>query len=151
MGPYDAAPRDWELAGFTFEVCISATAYAQLKRHRLSTQLVSAYSPRLGLRVPPSLADAGLQHMLEEAASVCGEWEPLLPGGLAGYLLTNAHRRRVVLHLNARELYHVSRLRMDSHAQWDIRELAGEMVKQASKRAPLTMAGAGGKSELSGR
>jgi len=150
MGPHDAVPRDWELAAFTFELSISATAYAQLKRHRLSTQLVSAYSPGLGLRVPPSLMRAGLDGMLEEAASLREEWTPRLAEGVADYLLTNAHRRRVVLHVNARELYHISRLRMDSHAQWDIRELAGKAVRLACAKAPLTMAGAGGKSKIAG-
>jgi thymidylate synthase ThyX len=63
----------------------------------------------------------------------------------APYILTNAHRKRVLMKLNARELYHLSRMRADSHAQWDIRDLAGEMLKQARKVMPLTLMMACGK------
>ncbi len=139
LGPYDAVPRDWELASFTFEVLVSATAYAQLKRHRMSTQLVSAYSTELGTRLPPSFRRNGLEDLLEEAAGEYRRWSTDLGERASEYMLTNAHRRTAVLRINARELYHFARLRMDSHAQWDIRGLAGRMVELASAEAPLTM------------
>lgn len=142
LGPYDALPREWELACFTFEVVASASAYAQLKRHRMSTQLVSSYSPALGLRVPPSYLDHGLEGLLEEAEAVSSAWRRRLEGRAAQYMMTNAHRRTVVVRMNAREMYHFARLRLDSHAQWDIRELAGKMVDLATSAAPLTMAAA---------
>jgi thymidylate synthase ThyX len=47
--------------------------------------------------------------------------------------------------LNARELYHLARLRADAHAQWDIRELSEKMLKQARKVMPLTLMMACGK------
>ncbi|MGM0628598.1 MAG: FAD-dependent thymidylate synthase, partial [Candidatus Fermentibacterota bacterium] len=122
---------------------VSASAYAQLKRHRMSTQLVSSYSPALGLRVPPSFAENGLEGLLEEAEAVGRSWRERLEGRAAEYMLTNAHRRTVVVRMNAREMYHFARLRLDSHAQWDIRKLAGTMVDLASAAAPLTMAAAG--------
>ncbi len=63
----------------------------------------------------------------------------------AGYILTNAHRRRVSMKINARELYHVARLRADTHAQWDIRKTAEEMVKLGKKAMPLALMLATGK------
>ncbi|MEN6359343.1 MAG: FAD-dependent thymidylate synthase, partial [Smithella sp.] len=59
--------------------------------------------------------------------------------------LTNAHRKRVLMKLSARELYHLSRLRADAHAQWDIRDLAEKMLTQARKVMPLTLITACGK------
>ena len=47
--------------------------------------------------------------------------------------------------MNARELYHIARLRADHHAQWDIRNLAGEMIRQAREVMPLTLMMATGK------
>jgi thymidylate synthase ThyX len=47
--------------------------------------------------------------------------------------------------LNARELYHLSRMRADAHAQWDIRMLAEEMLRQARKVMPLILMMACGK------
>ncbi len=55
----------------------------------------------------------------------------------APYVLTNAHRRRVLIFTNLRELYHIARLRMDATAQWDIRRLAAAMAEAARGAMPL--------------
>jgi thymidylate synthase ThyX len=47
--------------------------------------------------------------------------------------------------LNARELYHLARLRTDAHAQWDIRELSEKMLRAARKVMPQTLMMACGK------
>ncbi len=67
----------------------------------------------------------------------------------APYILTNAHRRRVCIKLNARELYHLARLRSDGHAQWDIRNISDGMLAQARKAMPLTLMLAAGKDGFS--
>jgi thymidylate synthase ThyX len=67
----------------------------------------------------------------------------------AAYILTNAHRKRVLMKFNARELYHLARLRADAHAQWDIRDLTKKMLKQAKKVMPLTLMMACGKDNFS--
>jgi len=56
----------------------------------------------------------------------------------AEYILTNSHRRRVLLKVNARELYHISRLREDASAQWDIRDVVHKMIDLAKEVMPLT-------------
>jgi len=56
----------------------------------------------------------------------------------AEYILTNAHRKRVLLKTNAREFYHISRLREDPTAQWDIRNVTEKMSRLAKKHLPLT-------------
>jgi len=66
-------------------------------------------------------------------------------GGAADYILTNSHRRRVLFKTNARELYHISRLREDATAQWDIRAITGRMSALAKKTMPLTCLLLGGK------
>ena len=63
----------------------------------------------------------------------------------AQYVLTNAHRKRVLLSVNARALYHISRLREDEHAQWEIREKTRKMVNLAKRKMPLALLVSGGK------
>jgi len=63
----------------------------------------------------------------------------------ADYILTNAHRKRVLLKMNAREFYHISRLREDATAQWDIRNIVREMGDLAKQVMPLTCLLLGGK------
>ncbi len=63
----------------------------------------------------------------------------------APYILTNAHRKRVLIRLNAREMYHISRLREDAHSQWDIQNIARAMSNKAKLTMPLVFAFLGGK------
>ena len=151
LGVHDTLPRAWELFRADFAVTLSATAYAQLKRHRMSTQLVSRYSPSLGITVPPSVTGAGLEGEFTDAVLAAGEAAERLG---TGYLYTNAHRRQVLVSMNGKKLHHFMRLRDDEHAQWDIRNIAGNMLRMVLKEAPLTMAMACGKSrweEVSGK
>jgi thymidylate synthase ThyX len=46
----------------------------------------------------------------------------------ASIILGNGHNRRTLLHLNARELVELSRLRADKHAQWDVRDRTAAIV-----------------------
>ena len=146
---WDAVPRAFELADFRFELAVSASCFAQLKRHRMATILPQAYDVFLGYTVPSSVTEAGLgerfKDIMDRSAAMWGELRTRNLGDAAAYALTQAHRRRVVVKMNARELYHFSRLRQDTHAQWDIRNVADHMVGMARRVCPLTMLLACGK------
>jgi len=137
---YDAPPREFEHVSLTFDLTLSASAYAQLKRHRMTSQTMQEYDPGLGVTIPPSIAEAGLSGALEQqverAEALWAELREELPHA-APYVLTNAHRRRVLVTTNLRELYHFVRLREDAHAQWDIRAIGAEMRRLASEAMPL--------------
>jgi len=107
------------------------------------------YDPVLGVTVPASISNAGLERDFMEGIRLAEETSGSL-GIFYPYMLTNAHRRRVVVGINGRELYHFSRLREDSHAQWDIRSIAHCMLHAVREAAPLTTVLAGGKSDISG-
>jgi len=102
----------------------------------------------LGVTIPDAVRRVGLQKEFREVIKKTNEAyfqikqkKPLT----AQYILTNAHRKRVLMKLNARELYHLARLRTDAHAQWDIRELSEKMLKAARKVMPQTLIMACGK------
>lgn len=145
---YDAVLREFEYVSLTFELVVSATCFAQLKRHRMSTLTAQGYDPDLGIVVPPSVkavgAEAAFKEIMRVSEEVYGRLRPDMGRG-AEYILTNAHCKRVLWKVNAREFYHFSRLREDATAQWDIRSLASEMTRAARKEMPLTLLVAGGK------
>ena len=58
-------------------------------------------------------------------------------GHVAQYVLSNANIRRVVIKLNMRELYHFARLRSDTHAQKEIRDISERLVERASRHYPI--------------
>ncbi|MFO7568159.1 MAG: FAD-dependent thymidylate synthase [Smithellaceae bacterium] len=148
LQPYDAVLREFENVELTFEMVMSASCFAQLKRHRTATIVTQAYDPALGVTVPPAVRAIGRQKefrdMIKKTNHVYALMRRQSPDA-AAYVLTNAHRKRVLMKLNARELYHVARLRADAHAQWDIRALAEKMLTQARKVMPLTLMMACGK------
>ncbi len=152
LTPHSPVRREFELASFTFSVVVSASAFAQLKRHRIATIISQPYDPRLDITVPPAITNAGMESDFREYILAAGEcYEDLLKAlpkedtFAAQYALTNAHRRRVIFHANIREMIHLSRLREDSHAQWDIRQISGRMVALAMKSCPTLMFLASGK------
>ncbi len=152
ISAFDSIPREFEFTGdLKFELVVSASNFAQLKRHRLMTLLSQDYDPTLGITIPDSIKAIEAENSLND---VCRRSEELyyefLPkhGKAAEYCLTNAHRRRVLIAANPRELYHFSRLREDAHAQWDIKETAGRMMKLAKVAAPLSFMMSGGKDKF---
>jgi len=145
---YDTPLREFEYVNLTYDLIISASCYAQLKRHRMATLTAQKYDLELGVTVPPSIEDIGskkeFMEMMEETNHVYSLLKENMDQG-AEYVLTNAHRRRVLLKVSARELYHISRLREDATAQWDIRRTAGAMSRLAKEVMPLTCLLIGGK------
>ena len=149
---FDSVPREFEHARLTYDLVVSATCFAQLKRHRMATITAQAYDPRLGVTVPPSIRAVGMEvaflEMIEWTNRVYYDLEEHA-GEAAAYILTNAHRKRVLLEVNARELYHISRLREDPTAQWDIRDITRSMTGEAKKIMPLVCLLIGGKNDFS--
>jgi flavin-dependent thymidylate synthase len=148
---YDPVPREFESVSFTFEIVLSASCFAQLKRHRMMTILKQDYDPQLGLTLPDSVVETGQKGNFEEVAAISASAFQKARGTqpfAAEYFLTNAHRRRVIAVCNLRELYHIARLRMDPHAQWDIQRVSASMAALAQKVAPAAAALACGKHEF---
>ncbi|MBD3426807.1 MAG: thymidylate synthase (FAD) [Candidatus Omnitrophica bacterium] len=145
---YDSMLREFEYVNLTYNIALSSACFGQLKRHRMSTITSQEYDPSLGVTVPESIKQTGLEkefmeiiERTNEAYDAISKREPLA----APYVLTNAHRKRVLMRLNARELYHISRLREDAHAQWDIRNVSRQMSEKAKEVMPMTFALMGGK------
>ncbi len=61
----------------------------------------------------------------------------------ARFVLPNACDTRMILTMNVRSLWNFFKLRCCSRAQWEIRELATEMLRLCRQAAPLLFAAAG--------
>jgi flavin-dependent thymidylate synthase len=145
---YDPVLREFEQADLHFELVVSAGCFAQLKRHRMATLTGQDYDPSLGVTIPPAVSAIGMDkaflNIIEQSEAVYEQIRAKAPAA-ASYILTNAHRKRVSLKVNARELYHMARLRADRHAQWDIRAVTVRMLALAKAAMPLTLMLATGK------
>jgi len=145
---YDSLLREFEYVNLTFNVVLSSACFGQMKRHRMATITAQPYDPALGVTVPESIKEIGLEKYFRE---ITGRSEEIYDTirkeapQAAPYILTNAHRKRILIRVNAREMYHISRLREDAHAQWDVQSISRSMSAQAKKVMPLTFALLGGK------
>ncbi|MFC2160516.1 FAD-dependent thymidylate synthase [Acidobacteriota bacterium] len=145
---FDSVLREFEHVDLVFEMVVSATCFAQFKRHRMATLTSQNYNPDLGVTIPPSIQNIGAEKdflkVIERTDEAFTKLKQKTPLG-ANYVLTNAHRKRILLKLNAREFYHISRLREDSTAQWDIQNVVRAMSELAKSVMPLTCLMVGGK------
>jgi thymidylate synthase ThyX len=151
IGVHDKVPREFEIGNLIFEMIVSASCYAQLKRHRIMTLLRQNYNPELGYTIPPNIKEIGLDNKLLSIYDISSKSYDKFKskyGIIAQYILTNGHRRRVLVGLNIREGYHISRLREDLHAQGDIRDKANKMHEILQIVAPITTPLLGGKHEF---
>jgi flavin-dependent thymidylate synthase len=139
MKAHDSAWREFESIRLVYEVTVSSSCFAQLKRHRMATIISQDYLPGLGISVPDSVRAAGCTGLLREAARRSAAVSRKTGARIEAareYALLNAHRRRVLFDINLRELYHFSRLRSDIHAQWEIRRLSQIMCALAGEKVP---------------
>lgn len=145
---YDSTLREFEHINLTFELIVSSACFGQLKRHRMASITCQDYDPRFGITIPDSIVETGLEEDFREIVKLSEKlYFKILKKmpHMAPYILTNAHCKRVLLTCNLREFYHISRLREDKHAQWDIRYLSAKMAKLAKEVMPFCMLLIGGK------
>ena len=140
INSYDSVLREFEMSNFEFNILISATAFAQMKRHRMATIIDGDYSPELGLKIPESILINGQKDFFmektEKINSLFNEAKEKWPSACY-YILSNSHRKNMILKCNFRELVHISRLRSDMHAQWDIRNISEEMMNEVKPKLGL--------------
>ena len=133
---------------FTFSIeGISRACSHQLVRHRIASysQQSQRYvnGNKFGYVTPPEIAkDVGLNAMFDEYMDKTMEfYDILVENGVkkedARYILPNATTTNIVVTMNARELLHFIKLRSSPRAQWEIRELAQEMLRQVREVAPV--------------
>ena len=138
MKAYHLPIKAFEVADFEFQFDISASCFAQLKRHRMATIIKSQYDVNNGFVIPPQLKFLKQTKRFQDAYDKISKLYSKIDANIAPYLLTNAHRVKVVMKANLRELYHFSRLRSDSHAQWEIQELSDFLISKIQEVAPLS-------------
>lgn len=144
-----------EHVAFTFGIeGISRACSHQLVRHRLASysqqsQRYVSHKERFAAVTPPSIAErpelaSRFVALLDE---IHGTYRELLAAGIpaedARFVLPNAAETKIVLTMNARELHHFFNLRCCRRAQWEIRAMAKEMLRQARQVAPILFAAAG--------
>ena len=152
-----------EHASFTFGIeGVSRALLAQITRHRIasfsvkSQRYVSASGEEtFNYVIPPAIEALGEEYaakfraQMDEIQGWYSEWQTLLGGACeksnedARFVLPNAAETKMVVTMNARELMHFFRLRCCNRAQWEIREVAWQMLALVSEVAPMLFSASG--------
>ncbi len=142
-----------EHASYTFSIeCVSRALTHQLVRHRIASysQMSQRYVDMKDASyvVPESIANDPEAAARYDALmkSIWAEYEYLnckVPSEDARYVLPNACMTNITVTMNARELLHFFELRTCRRAQWEIREVADEMLRQVKEISPLIFSDAG--------
>jgi thymidylate synthase (FAD) len=137
-----------EHASFTFSLeDVSRAMTHQLVRHRIASytqqsQRYVTYDTLEKYVTPPSITDndEAKKTFDDTLEKISETYQKLLKIGIpkedARFILPNAAKTNIIVTMNARELRHFFNLRCCARAQWEIIEIAVEMLKQAKKAAP---------------
>jgi len=142
-----------EHASFTFAIeDVSRVLETQLVRHRLASYTIKSgryNKSHCDIVIPPEIAknEEALKKvnefikyntkLVEELTAMGTPYEDvrmLSPQGI---------KTNIVVTMNARELLHFFKLRCCARAQWEIRQMANEMLRQVKRVAPVIFENAG--------
>ena len=144
-----------EHASYTFAVDgVSRALTHQLVRHRIASfnqqsQRYVRFSDGVATVKPESVAaseeaSAVFDRAIDAAVEAYGKLlEAGVPAEDARYLLPNAAETKIVITMNVRELLHFFELRCCNRAQWEIREMAWQMLALCKQAAPALFEHAG--------
>lgn len=142
-----------EHVSFTFLIeDVSRVLLAQMTRHRLASYSVQSQrycgADPMDVVIPQTIIDkrfaGSIKALLRHADDV---YKAMVMEGVpeedARYFTFQAGKTRKMVTMNARELRHFFSLRCCERAQWEIRELADEMLRLCKGVAPMLFADAG--------
>ena len=150
----------FEHASFTFAIeGVSRALLAQITRHRIASFSVRSQmyvsEGEFNYILPPAVKALGAEAEQKYAAQMAQmlswyrEWQQALgnegekSNEDARFVLPNACETKMIVTMNARELLHFFSLRCCNRAQWEIRNIAWQMLGEVLRVAPSVFAAAG--------
>lgn len=143
-----------EHTNFTFAISdVSRSLTHQLVRHRIasyaqqSQRYVNLNEPNYV--TPPKIENNKKMKKAydETMKNIWEEYNKLINLGIpaedARFILPNAASTNIIVTMNARSLLNFFELRCCQHAQWEIRQLANNMLQKVKKVAPTIFKNAG--------
>jgi thymidylate synthase (FAD) len=151
-----------EHVSFTFMIDgVSRALLAQITRHRLASFSVRSQryvnENSFDYVIPPEITkDNYLRRKFVDKVEIMNDAYNYIVGSLmtqgrtreqaqedARFALPNACATSIVMTMNARELMHFFNKRCCNRAQWEIRSVADEMLRQCKEVAPILFKNAG--------
>ena len=144
LGPHDAPIRELEMTDYSFEFLMDYGAYREFKRHRMQSYVAQPLTVDLGYICPPLIQESGIECLFQDAMDVSASVfdsirQSNMNARLAEYVVTHAHRRRVLSKMNLRECYHFFKMRTQPQAHFTIQEAATKAMQLVENVHPLLL------------
>jgi len=120
----------------------------QSQRHVDPTKMPEWFIvPETIMSLDKHAVDVNVEEYLDLMDKIAAFYGRLVKAGVpeedARFILPNACKTNITITMNGRSLLHFFRLRLDKHAQWEIRELATKMLEVLQEKFPFIFEGAG--------
>ena len=142
--------RELEQVSFSFQIPISLAILTHLTRHRMHSLLVPEFLPMWDMNnyiIPEKIKVEAKDIYVEVVNKNIKMKERFQKAGVNEadlvYFYLGNQMLNVVTTMNARNIQWVSRMRCCNKAQWQIRYIVNDMVKQVKEVAPLIGKGLG--------
>lgn len=136
--------RELEQISFKYQIPISLASLTHLTRHRMHSLLIPDFLPMYNLEkhiIPPSIGKKCLDVYEDVYKTNVDKYNKLKKLGVEDkdlvYFNLSGNMINVTTNINGRTLKWISRMRCCTKAQWEIRNIANDMVKEAKKVAPM--------------
>ena len=139
LGKFDAPLRKLEHIFYTFDVLIDYGAFRDVQRHRMCTQTNQDFTVDQGYIIPDEIIEAGFKNIyvecMEKAEQAYKQIKPELDE--ASYIIPMAFRKRVLMKMNLRSLFHFIKLRSGKTGHLSYRQVAWQMYDLIKEQHPL--------------
>lgn len=136
--------RELEQISFKYQIPVSLASLTHLTRHRMHSLLIPDFLPMYDLEkhiIPPSIGRKCLDVYEDVYKTNVNKYNELKKLGVEDkdlvYFNLSGNMINVTTNINGRTLKWISRMRCCTKAQWEIRNIANDMVKEAKKIAPM--------------
>ena len=140
ISEFDYPLRELEHVSLTFDVLVDYGAFRDIQRHRVMTQTNQLLTTFHGYDTPPDIVAAGCAEqytiVMQKADKLFRKLYPSLPYH-AQYVVPLAYRKRVLMTMNLRELYHFVKLRSTPAGHYSYRLIARLMYDAVKRKFPL--------------
>ncbi len=139
---HDQPLRELEHTYYTFDILLDYGAFRDLQRHRICTQTNQELSVDYGYVISKEIEQYGFKKEFEKkmkkASNTFKKIYKKFPKE-AQYVLPLAFRKRFLITLNLRELYHLVPLRSSPKGHPAYRQISREMYQEIKKVHPLLL------------
>lgn len=140
IGKFNKPLRELEHIYYTFDILVDYGAFRDIQRHRMCTQTNQELGIRNGFVIPDEIVSAGLKKKfidcMKQSSFAFEEIYKQFPKE-AQYIVPLAFKKRVLITMNLREIFHFIKLRSSKGGHISYRRIAWDMYKEVKRVHPI--------------